>query len=51
MVPERKFILMVLLVLVTEAILDSWPTQIYNFETLESDHTSSEIWQQLPQWF
>ena len=48
MVPEKKLILMVLLFLVTAAswILDL--TQIYNSETLESDHTSSEIWQQLP---
>ena len=52
MVPEKKLILMVLLFLVTADILDSWSlTQIYNSETLESDHTSSEIWQQLPQWF
>ena len=51
MVAEKKLILMVLLFLVTAAILDSWPNQIYNSETLESDHTSSEIWQQLPPWF
>ena len=51
MVPEKKLILMVLLFLVTAAILDTCLTQIRNSETLESDHTSSEIWQQLPQWF
>ena len=51
MVPEKNLILMVLLFLVMEAILDSWPNQICNSETLESDHTSNEIWQQLPQWF
>ena len=51
MVPGKKLILMVLLFLVTAAILDLDLTQICNSETLESDHTSSEIWQQLPQWF
>ena len=51
MVPEKKLILMVLLFLVMAAILDSCLTQIRNSETLEFDHTSSEIWQQLPQWF
>ena len=51
MVPEKKLILMVLLFLVLQPswILDL--SQIYSSETLESDHTSSEIWQQLPQWF
>ena len=45
MVPEKKLILMVhvLLFLVMAAILDSCLTQIRNSETLESDHTSSEI--------
>ena len=43
MVPEKKLILMVLLFLVMAPswILDL--TQIHNSETLESDHTSSEI--------
>ena len=43
MVPEKKLILMVLLFLVMGPswILDL--TQIRNSETLESDHTSSEI--------
>ena len=45
---EKKFILLFLLFLVM-ASLDL--TQFYNSETLESDHASCEICQQLVQWF
>ena len=45
MIPEKKLVLMVLLFLVMRPswIFDLHVTQIYNSETLESDHTSSEI--------
>ena len=45
LVLKKKFILLFLLVLVSVAILDSRPDPVYNSETMQSDHVSTEIWQ------